>query len=62
MYKAGKSTAILDESVFKGRHIDRERDLTYNDLYKNAQEIFNGEQFTVIGKRHKNLGMWGVEE
>lgn len=50
------------ELGFKGRYIDRERDLIYQDFHKNAQEIFNGEQITVIGKRHKNLGMWGVEE
>ncbi len=50
------------ELNFMGRYIDRERELTFSDLYNNAQEIFNGKQLTVIGKRHKNLGMWGVEE
>lgn len=39
--------------------IIRERELTYEDIIQNADELFNGKPLTVIGKRKANLGMWG---
>ena len=38
--------------------IIRERDFTYEDFIKNADELFSGKPLTVIGKRKENLGMW----
>ena len=35
------------------------RQLTYNDYYNNAMEIFNDEKPKPIGKRKENLGLWG---
>ncbi|MBR4941264.1 MAG: sugar phosphate isomerase/epimerase [Clostridia bacterium] len=37
----------------------RERDLTCEDFARNAAEIFENREITVIGKRKPNLGMWG---
>ena len=34
------------------------RDLTYKDLYENANQIFNNINPTPIGKRIENLGFW----
>lgn len=38
--------------------IIRERDLTCEDFYRNAHEIFLGEKLTVISTPKENLGMW----
>lgn len=35
--------------------ITRDRAFTYSDFVRNANEIFNGEELTVIGKRNENL-------
>lgn len=35
------------------------RQLTYNDYYNNAMEIFNGKKPKSIGERKENLGLWG---
>ena len=38
--------------------IIRDRDLDFADFYKNAHEIFEGKELTVIGKQKENLGFW----
>ncbi len=38
--------------------IIRDRDLDFSDFYKNAHEIFDGKELTVIGKQKENLGFW----
>ena len=41
------------------RTIVRERDLTCEDFAKNARELFENKDITVIGTPKPNLGMWG---
>lgn len=38
--------------------IIRDRDLNFDDFYKNAMSIFAGERPEVFGKNIENLGMW----
>jgi len=39
--------------------IVRPRHLVYEDFVKNANEIFEGKELTVLGTPKENLGMWG---
>ena len=36
----------------------RNRDFTYGDFIRNAEELFDGKKITVLGKQKENLGMW----
>ncbi len=38
--------------------IIRDRDLTFDDFVKNANEVFNNKPLTVLGRQKENLGMW----
>lgn len=38
--------------------IIRDRDLTFEDFYRNATEIFTGSELTVFSRQKENLGMW----
>ena len=46
-------------SLTERETIIRDRDLTYKDIKRNFDELFNGKTLTVIGKRKENLGFWG---
>ena len=37
----------------------RDRNLTFDDFYRNAHSIFAGETPAALGKPKENLGMWG---
>ncbi len=40
--------------------IHRDRELTFDDFYTNAKEIFSGSKITVIGKRIEGIGLWPI--
>ena len=46
-------------SLTERETIIRDRDLTYMDIKRNFDELFNGKALTVIGRRKENLGFWG---
>lgn len=41
--------------------IIRDRDLTFDDFVRNAQELFKGENPTIFSKPVEKLGFWGPE-
>ena len=49
----------LYELRLSGSNTVNRREMSFDDLYKNAIEILSGHKPTPIGKRIENLGFWG---
>ncbi len=58
LYSVGYRGPWLYEVAFVCPNtIIRNRDLTCDDFYKNAMELFSGKPFTIISEHKENLGM-----
>ena len=59
LLKSGYDGVWMYEITLKRpKTIIRDRDLTFADFYKNANEIFSGKDLTVFSKPKENLGYW----